>query len=80
MERARALGLARMAAGYIAEDHGVVTMDDVRTALGDGVLGQFDDLRFLGGVFKEPGWKRIGYIASERDECHHRTIGVFRKE
>jgi len=78
MDNMRLLGLARLAAGYIAEEHGSVTIDDVRTALGDDVLSSVDDLRVLGTTFKVPGWKCVGYVQSERAECHHRPIGVFR--
>ena len=66
---------ARDVARRIAGEKGQVTIDDVRALCPPPDSA---DPRIMGAVFAGNRFERIGFIASQRDACHGRTIGVFK--
>jgi hypothetical protein len=66
---------ARDAARRLATERGQITINDVR-----GVCPPPEDAdpRIMGAVFLKREFERVGFAASSRDACHHRTIGVFK--
>jgi len=69
------IGQARDVARRIAGEKGQVTIDDVRALCPPPDSA---DPRIMGAVFAGNRFERIGFIASQRDACHGRTIGVFK--
>ena len=67
------LKLAREQALTLAEKNGEVCADDIHRTL---PIPGYIDRRIMGSVFD--GFEFVRYKKSERSECHHRPIGVFR--
>ena len=69
------LTMAREAAVRLARIRSAgITINDVRAACPppDDV-----DPRVMGGVFTRKQWRKVGYVNSERRECHGRPLAVF---
>ena len=67
------LRLAQKEAQRIALEQGEVSADDLHKAL---PIPKYIDPRIMGKVFYH--LKFIRYKKSDRTECHHRPIGVFK--
>lgn len=65
---------ARAAAFRLLEDRLTITINDVREVAPPpaGV-----DPRVMGVILREPAFKKVGTVNSNRKSCHGRPIGVF---
>lgn len=75
---------ARLRALSKARPDGVVNADDAHRILDEMLeeppwAGPDMDRRKFGGLWGK-GWRRVGYAASQRPECHARVIAQFRWE
>ena len=67
------LKLAKQEAVRIAKQLGEVDADAIHKSL---PIPNYIDSRIMGSVFS--GFDFVRYKKSERKECHHRPIGVFK--
>ena len=68
------LAEARLAAESLANERGVITVNDVREVCPppDGI-----DPRVMGAIFRSKAWEKVGYISSSR--AHMRPIAQFKR-
>lgn len=69
------LKLARQVARVHCQAQGQVTADDVQESLR---AWNIDLGNAAGGIFRGPGWVKIGYTQSKRVSNHARVIAVWR--
>jgi hypothetical protein len=68
------LAEARLAAESLANQRGVITVNDVREMCPPPAN---IDPRVMGAIFKSKAWHKVGYMSSSR--AHMRPIAMFRR-
>ena len=66
---------ARKVAKHLARINGQVSSDDVLD-----FYPRPDDVHpnATGSIFREKGWRKVGYKQSERPSAHARVIGIYK--
>jgi len=65
---------ARAAAYAIGSDGCAITINDVRRVCPPPVDV---DPRIMGAVFLRKYWQKIGYLNSNRNQCHGRPVAIY---
>ena len=68
------LAEARLAADALANERGIITVNDVREMCAPPAN---IDPRVMGAIFKSKAWQKVGYMSSSR--AHMRPIAMFRR-
>ena len=68
------LAEARLAADALANERGIITVNDVREMCPPPAN---IDPRVMGAIFKSKAWQKVGYMSSSR--AHMRPIAMFRR-
>ena len=78
--RADLIQIAQLVADSIEQLNGRVTSPEVVSkmrALGMGEVLDNVDRRFLGAVFRRPGWERVGF---ENKGSHARPVAIWKRK